>query len=100
MEKIIRIDYPTYTLEIPAIAVAKDRANYYAKVDGFEIDSAEYMEEIDYLLDDEDEAYDWLVNNTDPEDFKDVTKVIYKEVEVDWENWGEDVDAGFSIIEK
>ena len=87
MRKIV-IDYPTYRLEIPVIEVAKNRANYYANVDSFEVGSEEYQQEVDMLMNDNYEVEDWLVNNTDPSDFKDVAKVVFKENEVDWDYWG------------
>ena len=94
MKKIV-IDYPTYRLEIPVIEVAKDRANCYA-----EIDSKEYQDEIKYLLNDEDEAVDWLLNSTDPSDFKDVAKVVLKEIEVDWDYWGDSLDIDVTVEEQ
>jgi len=50
--------------EIPATIIAKSRADYYAcVVDGYEQDSQEYIDEVNYALKDEYELLDWIENN-------------------------------------
>jgi len=41
------------TYEIPASIIAAERATHYARLDGYEIDSQEFLDEMNNALDDE-----------------------------------------------
>jgi len=60
------------TYKIPAIYIARDRADYYKELDGYEEDSQEYLDELNRALDDEFELFDWVQNNMNWSDLKDV----------------------------
>lgn len=55
---------------IPLKIVAVNRAEYYAGNDGFDKDSQEWQDEIDFVMDSPWEGIDWLMNNMDLEDIK------------------------------
>lgn len=60
MSKNIVINTPKGQYQFPLELVARDRANYY--------DSREpgsYQEEYDYIMEDNFEGIDWLLNNMD-----------------------------------
>ena len=83
--------------QIPLYFIANNRADYYkgrAEEKG-EIDEFNYKEEIDFIMNDDYEGTDWLVNNMNLEDFKDVLVIIKNpfEEEPDW------VNAESNIIE-
>jgi hypothetical protein len=75
--------------KIPAILIAKDRANYYMTIDGYEEDSQEYLDELNRALDDEFELFDWVENNMNWRDLKDSAIRIeddHFDVEEEWDN--------------
>jgi hypothetical protein len=51
------------TYEVPAQIIAEDRAKYYATVDGYELDSQEWLDEVNAALDDDFMIFDWVENN-------------------------------------
>ena len=97
--KVILCNTPKGVYTIPLLDVAEDRANYYScVVDGNEKGSKEWQEEVDYAMNDNYEAIDWLLNNTDWEDWKDVAKKFNDSIDViDDEFWTSSGD--FEIIE-
>jgi hypothetical protein len=98
--KYIEIDTPRGQYHLPLHLVAEDRANYYAcKVDGYDKDSDEWDEEVQFAMDDSFEAIDWLGNNSDWEDWKENAIKINDKVNVtDADFWcSSDI---FRIIEK
>lgn len=69
--KYIVVNTNEGTYKIPLIDVAKDRADYYAcKLDGYEIYSREWHEEVDWVMEDDYEGIDWLINNNDWDDWE------------------------------
>lgn len=84
MRKII-IETPKGTYSLPAILVAEDRTNYYAiNVDGYKYGSKEWLEELEYSLNDDFEMIDWLINNTDW---------------CDWEQYATKIDDKVNVTE-
>jgi len=79
--------------EIPLEFVAKHRTEYYKSK---REDDFNYQEEVDFVMTDDYEGKDWLKNNMNFEDFKDVVKIIPndKPATKDWRN------AESTIIEK
>ena len=71
--KKITFENSSYTFVLSLEKVAENRAKYYAGRD-YEKWTKDYndvyKEEMDYIIDDEYEGIDWLLNNTDPDDFK------------------------------
>ncbi|HPI81815.1 MAG TPA: hypothetical protein PK122_01080 [Candidatus Paceibacterota bacterium] len=64
MKKSIKIQFPNGDIFfVPSQVIAENRANYYSSVDGYEIGSNEWLEEVDYALNSEYEIEDWLRNN-------------------------------------
>ena len=68
--KTIICDTPTGQYEISLQQVAENRADYYAcKVDGYEKGSKEWQEEVNWIMNANYEAIDWLLNNSNFEDW-------------------------------
>lgn len=83
IEKVIVCDTPTGQFQIPLQKVAEHRANYYAcEVDGYEKGSAEWQEEVDYGMNDDYKCIDWLINNTDWDEWKDLAIKLNNKVNV------------------
>lgn len=72
MKKVIRFNTPTGQYEIPLLKVAENRAQYYADQENFNSDSQEWDDEISLVMEDDFEGIDWLINNTDFEDWEDI----------------------------
>jgi len=63
--KVIKCNTPKGQFQIPLQKVAENRADYYAvEKDGHSKDSDEYKEEVAYVMEDDFEGIDWLINNT------------------------------------
>ncbi|HEX5185707.1 MAG TPA: hypothetical protein VFV86_02360 [Nitrososphaeraceae archaeon] len=75
--KILLINTPWGQYKLLPEVIASNRADYYAcEVDGFEIGSEEWKEEVGWVLNDEYELKDWMLGNMNWEDIKDIaTKV-------------------------
>jgi len=81
--KVIQFYTPDGVYQIPLQNVAEHRANYYAcEVDGHEKSSQDYLEEVDFVMEDSFEGIDWLLNNTNFEDWEDVAEKVNGEVNV------------------
>ena len=65
MAKIIRVEDSGHVWHVPLEAVAKNRAEYYAKRDP----NTTFESEYEYVMEDDHEGVDWFQNNMD---FKDV----------------------------
>ncbi len=74
--KVIICNTPKGQYTIPLLNVAQNRADYYAEKDGFTKDSQEYQEEIDFVMTDNYEGIDWLLNNTDWENWQNIATKI------------------------
>lgn len=72
MENVIRFNTPTGQYEIPLLKVAENRAQYYADKENFNSDSQEWDDEISLVMEDDFEGIDWLINNTNFEDWEDI----------------------------
>lgn len=64
MSKVLRIEDEGFVWHVPAEAIAKNRATYYAKSDK---DTA-YEDEFKFTMSDNYELRDWFFNNMDWED--------------------------------
>ena len=64
--------------------VAKHRADYYAGVDDYEIGSDGWKSEVSYVMEDRYEGEDWLSNNMNWDDFKEVAVPVEDEEEDFW----------------
>jgi len=81
--KVILINTPKGQYHLPLRYVAEHRANYYAcEVDGEQAGSDEWQSEVDWVMDDDYEAIDWLINNTDWVDWELRAKKINNRVKV------------------
>ena len=63
--KYIICDTPKGQFKISLKKIAEHRASYYAKVDQVDIGSYQWQEEVNWVMRDKYEAIDWLLNNTD-----------------------------------
>lgn len=70
--KMIRIESPTHYYDIPLIAVAECRADWYSDSEGFKKHGDEWHQEVDHVMKDSVEGIDWLQNNTNFVDWKDI----------------------------
>ena len=76
MKKYIRLYFPNgKVFDIPASFVADKRATYYAEKD----ETVTYEEEYEFTMSDEYELKDWLQNNQNWVDVKDIAKEIPQE---------------------
>lgn len=96
--KVIRFNTPTGQFEIPLIKVAENRAQYYADKDRFNSDSEEWQDEMDLIMEDDFEGVDWLLNNTNFEDWDGVAVKINNKVIVTEDDFWTSSDD-FEIVE-
>ena len=96
------LDTPNGQYAIPLRQVAENRADYYViviEVDGNDKDSKEYEEEVEYAMKDDFEAIDWILNNSNWEDWKDVSVKLNDKFNVtDDDFWTSSDD--FEIVEE
>ena len=86
--KVITINTPEGQYQINLQTVAEDRAEYYSERDEFERDSMEWKDEIDYVLGDTFEGIDWIINNSDWEDWEPIAKKVSDDIKtVDEDFW-------------
>ena len=90
--KVITINTPKGQYQLDLKTVAEDRAEYYSEIDDFGGDSIEWNEEVDYVLGDTFEGIDWLINNSDWEDWEIVSKKFSDVVKTDDEDFWFDSD--------
>jgi len=97
--KVILIDTPKGQFHLPLQKVAEHRADYYAcEVDGHEKNSPEWQEEVDWVMKDNFEGIDWLINNTNWDEWESsATKVNDKVNVTDDDFWCS--SDGFEIVE-
>ena len=97
--KVIKCNTPNGQFKIPLKLVAENRADYYAvEVDGNEKGSQEWQEEVDWVMEDDFEGIDWLLNNTNWEDWQDSATKLNDKVKVtDDDFWCSSDD--FEIVE-
>ena len=81
--KVIKVNTPKGQFTIPLKLVAEDRADHYAcKEDGHEKGSQEYNEEVDWVMKDDFEAIDWILNNYNWKDWEGKATKINDKVKV------------------
>jgi len=90
-EKVLTVKFNKgITYEIPARVIAEDRARYYADIDGYEEESQEFLNEVNYALDDQYTLFDWIENNMNWNDIEPYAEEVVNEDELDlneeWEN--------------
>lgn len=95
----IRVNTPEGQFDIPCLEISKIRANYYAEIDGHEIGSDEYNKEVIYASNDEFECIDWLVNNSNWEDWEGIAVKINDKVLHNVEEFWTSTDE-FEMIKK
>lgn len=92
--KYIQFETNAGTYRVPLEAVAKHRADYYLSKEGEECN---YQEEIDFIMNDDFEGIDWMMNNTDFKDFKGVVEFVEKSpvysIEYDMDSEPEIIEA-------
>ena len=100
MSKQILINTPDGQYLLPLQMVAEHRADYYScEVDGHEKNSPEWQEEVGWVMKDDFDGIDWIINNTDWTDWKDFAIKINGKILVTDESFWCSSD-GFNIIDK
>lgn len=101
--KYVIVNTPKGQYQILAESIALDRVRYYSKPneyeDGFEQDGDEWKEEWDYTMSNEFELIDWLLNNSDWEDWNGLAQQINDDVLVSTKDFWTSSDH-FSVVEK
>lgn len=92
-QKFIKTPTPKGVFIIPLKAVAENRASEY-EMRG----SEDWNEEVEYVMDDSFEGIDWLLNNTEYEDWESIAKKHSDEILVTDEDFWTSSDD-FEIIE-
>ena len=77
--KVIKINTPDGQYTLPLVKVAEHRANVY--YDG-KLKSQLWKEEVSFVMNDNYEGVDWLVNNTNYKDWEDETTKLNSDVKV------------------
>lgn len=81
--KVIKCNTPNGQFYIPLLPVAEHRANYYVcEKRKKERGGKEWEEEVNYVLEDDYEGIDWLINNTDWDEWEDIAVKINEKVKV------------------
>jgi hypothetical protein len=91
VEKILRVKFSNGDeFSIPTRIIAENRANYYSEVDGYEKESNEWEQEVQYAMNDEYEIEDWAANNMNWDELEPFATLLDKSEEFDYEDeWGE-----------
>ena len=67
----LKIRFPNGDIfRVPAKVIAENRADYYSEIDGYDIGSNEWVDQVEYAMDDEFELKDWLAGNMDWSDLE------------------------------
>jgi len=91
--KVIKMNTPDGQYTLPLQKVAEHRANEYT-----DKTNPSWKEEVDFVMNDDFEGIDWLVNNTNYEDWEDETTKLNSDVKVTHDDfWGSSED--FEILE-
>ena len=81
--KVIKCNTPNGQFQIPLKLVAENRADYYSvEVDGNEKGSQEWQEEVDWVMENDFEGIDWLLNSTNWKDWQDSATKLNDKVKV------------------
>lgn len=80
--KVIVCNTPHGQYSVPLNVIAINRTEYYAQKDGFKKGSKDWDAEIEYVMEDNFEAIDWILNNMDWDDVKDKATKINDKVMV------------------
>lgn len=75
--KVLRIADDGFVWDVPAEAIAKNRATYYAENDK----DTTYDEEFEHTMGSNYELRDWFFNNMDWDDVKDAAKLVARPAE-------------------
>ena len=94
--KEIHLKKGNITYKLEKSYIADDRATYYATREHWEEKTPEwekeYLEEYNYTMEDNGEAYDWMLNSTDPCDFKwniHVINIAEEQEATSWDDYDE-----------
>jgi len=97
--KVIKLNSPKGQYTIPLLPVVEHRTQYYVcERGGKEKGCQEWQEEVDWVMNDDFEGIDWLLNNTDWEDWKDIATKLNDKVKVTDDDFWSDSD-NFEIVE-
>lgn len=79
MARYIMISDRGFVWHVPIEVIADNRAKYYAEKDK----DTTYQDEFDYLVEDDYEAIDWMLNNMNWKDYKDHTILVASAVKTE-----------------
>ncbi len=94
MPKFLRVEDSGFVWEVPAEAIAKNRATYYAERDK----DTTYDDEFKYAMGDDYELRDWFLNNMDWKDVKNVAKFVASPAALAEPSMDEDTDV--EVVER
>lgn len=87
--KIIKFNTPDGQYSLPLQKIAEHRASeYYSK----SLNPVEWRHEVSFILEDDYEGIDWLINNTNYEDWEDETTKLNSDVKVTMDDFWCDSD--------
>ena len=97
--KVILISTPKGQFYLPVQKVAEHRADFYAcELEGYERNSPEWQDEVNWVVKDDFEAIDWLINNTNWEDWESSAIKVNDKVQVTDDDFWRSSD-GFEIVD-
>jgi len=93
--KVIKMNTPDGQYTLPLVKVAEHRANEYYDPN---LKGMQWDEEVAYVMEDDFEGIDWLVNNTNYKDWEEQTTKLNSDVKVTMDDfWCSSED--FEIVE-
>lgn len=97
--KVIKMNTPDGQYTLPLEKVAEHRADYYATEKlGHEKNSEPYKREVAWIMADDYEGIDWIINNSDYEDWELETTKLNNDVMVTMDDFWSSSDD-FEIID-
>ncbi len=97
--KVIRFNTPHGQYQIPLLLVAEHRADYYVtEKDGGSRNDKVWQSYVDWVMKDDFEGVDWLINNSNFEDWEKVAIKVNAKVNVSEDDFWSDSDD-FKIVE-
>lgn len=96
--KIIKIKTNKNTSGLELIRVAEDRAQYYSEIHNYDMGSIEWDETVREVMDDDYLGIEWLIDNTDLEDWEPLLKKLNDDILTNDEHFWFDSD-NFKIVD-
>lgn len=98
--KAIKCNTPKGIYLIPLRIIAEARANYYGVAENFEKGGEEWNEEFDYVMNDEHEGVNWMINNSSWKDWKRKAKKISDKINVTEDDFWSTINFEIVIVKQ